>query len=140
MGGWLQRCPLESSTCRGPRGSPRVSNPRTRRLKTTALTIGPSMSLAIYPTLSLGWGVPGAGLRCWGGGGGGSRGGFRLCIPMGTDLVMVSARITHNIQGVWQRDPSVLHDSVEAVEGEAGADSSERASCDESEKFRLRGP
>ena len=28
---------------------------------------------------------------------------------------------------------------MEAVEGEAGADPSERASCDESEKFRLRG-
>ena len=55
---------------------------------------------------------------------------------MGTDLVKVSARITHNIQGVWQRDPSVLHDSVEDVEREAG---SERVSRDESEKFRLRG-
>ena len=40
---------------------------------------------------------------------------------------------------MWQRDPSVLHDSVDAVEGEAGADPSEQASCDESEKFRLRG-
>ena len=58
---------------------------------------------------------------------------------MGIGLTKVSARSTHNIQGVWQRDPSVLHDSVEAVEGEAGADPSERVSCDESEKFRLRG-
>ena len=58
---------------------------------------------------------------------------------MGTDLVKVSARITHNIQGVWQCNPSALHDSVEAVEGEAGVDPSERVACDESEKFRLRG-
>ena len=56
MGGWFQRCPLESSTCRGPRGSPKVSNPRTGRLKTTALAIGPSMSLTIYLALSLGGG------------------------------------------------------------------------------------
>ena len=28
---------------------------------------------------------------------------------------------------------------MEAVEGEAGADPSKRASCDESKKFRLRG-
>ena len=41
MSGWFQQCPLESSTCRGPRGIPRVSNPRTGRLKTTALAIGP---------------------------------------------------------------------------------------------------
>ena len=33
----------------------------------------------------------------------------------------------------------MLHDIVEAMEGEAGADPSERASCDESEKFRLQG-
>ena len=66
------------------------------------------------------------------GGGGGSRGGLRLNYPVGTGLVKVSAHITHNIQGIWQRDPCVLHDNVEAVEGEAGADPSERASCDES--------
>ena len=40
-GGWFQRCPLESSTCRGPRSSSlRVSNPRMGQLKTTALAIG----------------------------------------------------------------------------------------------------
>ena len=58
---------------------------------------------------------------------------------MGVGPIKVSAHTTFNIQGVWQRDPSVLHDSMDAVEGEAGADPSERASCDESEKFRLRG-
>ena len=61
-GGWFQRCPLESSTCRGPRGSPRVLNPRTGQLETTALAIGRSMSLTIYPALSLGGEVPGVGL------------------------------------------------------------------------------
>ena len=38
-----------------------------------------------------------------------------------------------------QCDPSVLHDAVEAVEGEAGLDPSERPPCDEVEKLRLRG-
>ena len=54
-GGWFQQCPLESSTCRGPRSrSPRVSNPHTRRPKTTALAIGPSMSLTSFLALPLG--------------------------------------------------------------------------------------
>ena len=65
-------------------------------------------------------------------------GGLRLKNPVGTGPVKVNAHTTHNIQGVWQRDPSVLHDSIEAMEGQACADPSERASCDESEKFRLR--
>ena len=56
-GGWFQRCPLESSTCMGPRSrSPRESNPRTGRLKTTALAIGPSMSLTSFLALPLGGG------------------------------------------------------------------------------------
>ena len=73
-GGWFQRCPLESSTCRGPKSrSPRVANPCTGRLKTTALAIAPSMSLANILALPLGGGVfPGRGRTCgcvWGGGG-----------------------------------------------------------------------
>ena len=58
---------------------------------------------------------------------------------MGTGPVKVSVHTTFHIQGVWQCDPSLLHDSVDAVEGEAGADPSKRASCDESKTFRLRG-
>ena len=69
----------------------------------------------------------------------GLRGGLRLKNPVGTGLVKVSLHTTFNIHGVRQRDPSVLHDSMEAVEGEAGTDLSERASCDEAEQFRLRG-
>ena len=61
-GGWFQRYPLESSTCRGPRSrSPWVSNPRTGRLNTTAL--GPSISLTSFLPLPLGGGVfPGRGV------------------------------------------------------------------------------
>ena len=45
-GGWFQRCPLESSMCReSKRSGSRGSNPRTGRLKTTGLTIRPSISL-----------------------------------------------------------------------------------------------
>ena len=56
-GRWFQRCPLESSTCRGPRSSsPRVSNPRTGRLKIAALYIGPSLSLTSFLALPLGGG------------------------------------------------------------------------------------
>ena len=48
-GGWFRRCPLESTTCRGPKSrSSRVSNPRNGRLNTTALAIGPSMSLTDF--------------------------------------------------------------------------------------------
>ena len=65
--------------------------------------------------------------------------GLRLKNPVGSGLVKVSLHTTCNIQGVKQRDPSVLHDTVEGVEGEAGAESSERAPCDEDEKFSLRG-
>ena len=56
-GGWFQRCPLESSTCRGPKSrSPRVSNPRIGQLKTTALAIGSSMSLTSFQVQPLGGG------------------------------------------------------------------------------------
>ena len=47
------------------------------------------------------WGCPWGGVALWGGGGGCSKGGLRLSIPVGTGLVMVSARATHNIQGLW---------------------------------------
>ena len=46
---------------------------------------------------------------------------------------------TFNTQGVKQRDPSVLHDTVEAVEGESGMDISERVSCDEVSKSNCWG-
>ena len=39
---------------------------------------------------------------------------------MGTGPVKVSVHTTFNIQGVWQRDPSVLHDSVDSVLGGGG--------------------
>ena len=64
--------------------------------------------------------------------------GLGLKIPMGSGLVKVGLHTTCNIQGVKQRDPPVLHDTVEAVEREVGADSSEQTSCDEVEKLRLR--
>ena len=59
---------------------------------------------------------------------------------MGTGLVKVSytQHTTYNVQGVAHRDPSVLHDTVGAVEGEAGAEVTERVSCDEAEQSRLR--
>ena len=57
---------------------------------------------------------------------------------MGTDPVKVREHATFNIQhsGVRQRDPSVLHDTVVAMEMESGADVSEQVSCDESSKSR----
>ena len=56
-GGWFQRCPLESSTRKGPKSrSSRESNPRTGRLETTALAIGPSMSLTSILAPPLGGG------------------------------------------------------------------------------------
>ena len=71
-GGGFQRCPLESSTCREPKSSSsRVSNPRTGRLKTTALAIGPSMSLTrnavsfTYGAFRGGGGVGGASCALW---------------------------------------------------------------------------
>ena len=45
--------------CRGTRGIPQGSNPRSRRLKTTTLSAGPSMSLTFHAALPLG----GGGLR-----------------------------------------------------------------------------
>ena len=49
-------------------------------------------------------------------------------------LVKIRKHSTHNIQGVKQRDPCVLHDTVEAVEGESGADGTKRVSYDEALK------
>ena len=67
--------------------------------------------------------------------------GLRLKNPVGSGSVKTSKHTTYNTQGLKQRNPSVLHDTVEAVEGEAGAESSapERAPCDGVEKLRLRG-
>ena len=65
--------------------------------------------------------------------------GLRLKNLVGPSLVKVSLHTTCNIEGVKQHDPSVLHDTDEAVEGEVGADSSERTPYDEVEKLRLRG-
>ena len=65
--------------------------------------------------------------------------GLGLKTPVGSGLVKVSKHTTFNTQRVKQRNPSVLHDTVEAVEGEAGAELSERAPCDEVKKLRLWG-
>ena len=59
--------PTRELYVQGTRGSPPVSNPRTRRLKTTALAIGPSMSLTINPALSLVGGCSWGGVELWGG-------------------------------------------------------------------------
>ena len=58
--------------------------------------------------------------------------GLRLKTRVGSGLVKVSQHTTFNIQKVKHplNDPSVLHDAVEAVEGEAGVESSERAPGD----------
>ena len=65
--------------------------------------------------------------------------GRRLKHPVGTGLVKVKGPATFNIQhsGVRQRDPSVLHNTIEAVEGKSGTDATERVSCEESSKSRL---
>ena len=78
----------------------RVSNPRTGRLKTTALAIGPSMSLARIG-VSLAYGDRFGG---WGG-----------RVHYG---VLNKGRLG---SGVPHREPSVLHVIVEAVAGDLGA-------------------
>ena len=57
---------------------------------------------------------------------------------MGTGLVKFR-NTTYNIQGVKQSDPSILHDMVEAVEGDSSADVSERDSCDDVSNRRGEG-
>ena len=70
----------------------------------------------------------------------GLRRGLRLKNPLGSGSVKDGQRhTTYNIQGVKQRDSSVLHDTVDAAEGGAGPESSERAYFDEAEKARRRG-
>ena len=64
----------------------------------------------------------------------GLRRGLRFKNPVGTGAVKVSHIPTYNIQGVKQHDPSVLHDTVEAVEGESGAGDAERDPCDDASK------
>ena len=59
---------------------------------------------------------------------------LRFKNPVCPGAVKVRYIQTHNIQGVKQRDPSVLHDTVEAVEGESGADDAERDPCDDASK------
>ena len=49
----------------------------------------------------------------------------------------VSYHTTYNIQGVKQHNPSMLHDTVEAVEGGSGVDEAEWVSCDEALKSKL---
>ena len=44
---------------------------------------------------------------------------------MGTGLAEVNEHTTFNIKGQKQCDPWVLHDTVEAVEGESDADVTE---------------
>ena len=75
MYGWVvPTMPTRELYVQGTQGRPRVSNPRTGRLKTTALAIGPSMSHTINPLCHLVGGVPGVGLCCGGGGGWGFQG------------------------------------------------------------------
>ena len=56
---------------------------------------------------------------------------LRLKSPVATGMAKIKEHSTHNIQGVKERDPSVLHDTAEAAEGESSTDVSERDPCDD---------
>ena len=68
MYGWVvPTMPTRELYVHGTQGQSPGIEPRTRRLKTTALAIGPSMSLTINPALSLGGGWSWGGVELRGG-------------------------------------------------------------------------